>query len=351
MISIHSNGCWINPFVPRRFKIRDVSEFTDTSRGTIAALSLDRTLPDSFDLVHDVCQRYRHVIVYMCEPWGQVGHDDLLTRVHEEIPNVMIFTDIVMDHEYPKHQHVANWFCEHENIYTLPWGQELLDQLRQYCVTKQYRFDALLGVQRPHRDLIYQAWFRSDHRDQILLTYFQQDPRTGIWDVPYEVQSQGPDPAEHSRLHYTLSSKVASAKSVETFMIVPVTVYNNSWYSIIAEGFTDHRGTRLTEKTAKALVSERLFVLFGAPHDLARMQRLGFQTFADIVDESYDDIMDDEERWHAAWRQVEWLCQQDPVEIQQASHGIRAHNRRVFLETDWYANLKMHLGHAVDRFS
>ena len=351
MISIHSDRNWLAPFIPKRFKIRSVDELTDTSTGTIAAVNLERTLPDSFDRILNVVQRYRHVIVYICEPWCGYGDSDLLTKILRDLPSVVVFTDIIMDQELPNHKQVSNWFCEHENIYTLPWTKNILEELRQDCIEKQYTFDALLGVQRPHRDLIYHYWHNSDHQDKILLTYFRDDPRNGIWDVPYTVTGVK-DQTVLSLMNYTLATAVAQdtedAKSIETYMILPVTIYNNSWYSIIAEGFTDHRGTRLTEKTAKALVAERLFVMFGAPRDLERMRRLGFQTFDGIIDESYDNIKDDKTRWQTAWQQVEWLCQQDPVRIQAASRDIRKHNRHVFLETDWYANLKQHLGHAVD---
>lgn len=351
MISIHSDDNWLAPFIPKRFKIRSISELTDISTGTIAALNLDRTLPDSFDRILDVTRRYQHVMVYICEPWCGSGDSDLLTKILRDLPSVVVFTDIIMDQELPNHGQISNWFCEHENIYTLSWAKTILAELRQDCVEKQYTFDALLGVQRSHRDLMHQAWHNSDHQDKILLTYFRDDPRIGIWDVPYTATGVK-DQTNLSRMNYTLATAVAQdtgdAKSIETYMILPVTVYNNSWYSIIAEGFTDHRGTRLTEKTAKALVAGRLFVYFGAPHDLVRLRRLGFQTFTGIVDESYDSIEDDQQRWQAAWQQVEWLCDQDPVAIQAASADIRLHNQQVFLHTDWHSNLKNHIRHMVD---
>lgn len=352
MISIHSDRNWLAPFIPKRFKIRSVDELTDTSTGTIAALNLDRTLPDSFDRILDVSRRYQHVMVYMCEPWCVSGSEFLLYKIMRDLPSVAVFTDIIMDNEPPNHTQISNWFCEHENIYTLPWAKDLLAELRQGCQHKQYRFDALLGVQRPHRDLIHQAWNDSAWRDQILLTYFQNDPRDGIWDVPFTATGTAYDDCGFTRMEYTLATLVeedtAQAKSIETYMILPVTVYNNSWYSIIAEGFTAPRGTRLTEKTAKALVAGRLFVYFGAPHDLARLRRLGFQTFDGILDESHDSIEDDQARWQAAWQQVEWLCDQDPVAIQAASADIRRHNQQVFLNTDWHSNLKNHIRHMVD---
>jgi hypothetical protein len=225
------------------------------------------------------------------------------------------------------------------------WGTDLLANLTQGQSQKPYFFDALLGTNRPHRDLVYESWTNSTFRDSILLTYFQSDSRLGIFDVPFEASHDTHDPSGQSLMEYTLSTSVQeeptqSPRNIDTVNIVPVTIYNNAWYSILTEGFTLPIGTRLTEKTAKALVSGRLFVYFGAPNDLARMRSLGFRTFNGIIDESYDSVTDDVTRWSLAWQQVEWLCAQDPLEIQAASADIRAHNQSVFLKTDWYANLR-----------
>ena len=220
-------------------------------------------------------------------------------------------------------------------------------ELRDDITTKPYRFDALLGARRPHREFIYHNWLNSQHQDKILLTYHGNDARRGLWHVPFTAKNcENVNLDDPDQLQVTLWTVMPSDElnyTVGTQNIIPTKIYNDSWFSIIPEGFINNQGTRLTEKTAKAMVSERLFVYFGAPHDLARMRRLGFETFDAVLDESYDDMEHDLERWQAAWQQVEWLCQQDPVNLLADTRDQRAHNRRVFLETDWHANLRQHI--------
>ena len=53
------------------------------------------------------------------------------------------------------------------------------------------------------------------------------------------------------------------------------------------------RRTHITEKTFKAIALEMPFVLVAPAHSLAYMREYGFQTFAGILDESYDEETDD----------------------------------------------------------
>lgn len=346
MISIHSDNDWVRPFVPRLFKIREIAPLDDKSTGSVAVLDIGRTLPTTLHRIESARQRYQHVIVYLCEPMAPIDDQPLLFRLLEQdLPDVTILSDYVFDNEPANHRRVSNWFCDHTNPYVTSWGADLLATLHQDRDQKPYLFDALLGTKRPHRDLVYESWNNCAFRDSILLTYFQSDARLGIFDVPFEAQHNLYDPSGESLMEYTLSTSIQeeptkSPRDIDTVNILPVTIYNNAWYSILTEGFTLPIGTRLTEKTAKILVAGRLFVYFGAPNDLARMRSLGFRTFDGIIDESYDSVTDDVARWSQAWHQVEWLCAQDPLEIQVASADIRAHNQSVFLKTDWYANLR-----------
>lgn len=351
VISIDCNDKWIENSVPRLFKIRHIGELTDTSTGTIGAFCCydgRLTMEDIMSLSH----RYRHVLLYFCEPFMAAGDGEvIIEKVLRESPdNVMIFTDLVFDNNPANHIYVGNWWMTHQNLYSeFCWAPDLMAELRDDITTKPYYFDALLGARRPHRDLINENCQTSPNRDRILLTYHGNDARRGIWHIPYTAEGVenvvNDDPDQLRTTLWTLMPLPSGELGhiVGSQNIIPTKIYNDCWYSIIAEGFTDHRGTRLTEKTAKTLAAERLFVYFGAPHDLARMRSLGFQTFGDILDESYDNIEHDETRWKAAWQQVEWLCEQDPLAILDASRKQRAHNKRVFLETDWYAGLRRYI--------
>jgi hypothetical protein len=56
------------------------------------------------------------------------------------------------------------------------------------------------------------------------------------------------------------------------------------------------RRTHITEKTFKAIALEMPFVLLAPAHSLEYIREYGFQTFAGIIDESYDEETDDFKR-------------------------------------------------------
>lgn len=360
MLIVHSDTDWILPFLPKRFKLRQFPALTNTSTGFLAARCFWNGSNTAMDEIHSLAQRYDHVVIYMCEPWTRHDDTDFLPTVLRESPsNVMAFADVLMDDDHDNYRQISNWFMVHENFYQdTQWGKHLLSRLRHDYDIKQYRFDALLGVARPSKKAVYQHYLQSAYRDQIMLTYHKSDARQGVWDVPYVSTpvswNESDDALDDSCLKYTLWTDMPAPNGavhrVGTQHIIPVSIFNSCWYSIIAEGFMDDRGTRLTEKTAKALLSQRLFVYFGAVNDLRRLRSLGFRTFDAVIDETYDSIEDNDERWAQAWQQVEYLCAQDPVKIQTATRYIREHNQRVFLETDWFAALRSHLKSCVDKY-
>ena len=110
-------------------------------------------------------------------------------------------------------------------------------------------------------------------------------------------------------------------------------IYNDTWFTMLIE--THDGRIFFTEKTAKALLGRRVFVMFGAAGSLAALRKIGFRTFSDVMDEGYDQIQDTETRHQSALALVRWLAQQDPVEIYRAAEEIIAHNQRLILETDW----------------
>jgi len=116
--------------------------------------------------------------------------------------------------------------------------------------------------------------------------------------------------------------------------VIPYRIYNQCLYSVVAET-SGSRPNFYTEKTGKPLLSKRIFVMFAGQHHLRNLRGFGFKTFDGILDESYDDIKDLETRYQQAWKQVEFLMNQDPVEIYKQADPILEHNRNHLMSTNW----------------
>jgi hypothetical protein len=123
--------------------------------------------------------------------------------------------------------------------------------------------------------------------------------------------------------------------------IIPFKVYNESLYSVVCETQFSNDITFFTEKTAKPIIAKRLFIMIAGQYYLKHLRSLGFRTFGHIVDESYDEMENNEERWTAAIKQVEKLCALDPTYVIAQCKDILEHNKRVISTLDSFVLEKM----------
>ncbi len=81
--------------------------------------------------------------------------------------------------------------------------------------------------------------------------------------------------------------------------------YQTSFASFVNESYTHETtdiGPYLSEKIMKPLAYGHPFLLFCSIGSLANLQELGFETFGDIFDESYDQIQNPQQRFdHLLW--------------------------------------------------
>ena len=108
-----------------------------------------------------------------------------------------------------------------------------------------------------------------------------------------------------------------------------------SAYSIIAETDHDNSLSFFSEKTAKPFIAKRLFVAFTGYKFLENLRSVGFKTFGTVIDESYDLIEDDNERYTRAFAQVKYLCNQDQLSIINQVRDVLEYNFNHIMTTDW----------------
>jgi hypothetical protein len=262
--------------------------------------------------------------------------------------NVYLFSNVIFN-STPKAniETIVSWFLGPENFYaTHSWASERMIQLdkvlqhhqpllpaqlalnnstkNMYLVSQRsMMFDCLLGTQRPHRDIIQTGYTNSQHRDKILFSYYKNNDNItqGVWDQDID-QFQG--------------------SNVSRYALLPLSIYNQTYYSIVAETTTENSYNQYTEKVAKPIIAGRPFVAFAGQHYLSNLRHLGFKTFESVVDQSYDSIANLRDRMQAAWHQVEWLCEQDPEHVYRELHEMLQHNRQHFLSTDWHSAIQKH---------
>lgn len=233
----------------------------------------------------------------------------------------------------PKHLKIVrheNFFACVQQLYsTLQYKP--LTELDPYSV-KPYFFDALLGLEKPQRtwisdqisvhcpDKIYKTYYRT--REQLATKsseFFNWPTGVEIIDTPYATSNDIRYFGEWTWISH----------------VIPVDIYNQCAYSIISETYDDNSFSFYTEKTAKALLSQRLFVMFAGAEYLKNLRELGFKTFDGIIDESYDLEVDQTRRHQMAFDQVKALCNRDQAAVIALAKPIIEHNYNLFMSKDW----------------
>jgi len=95
---------------------------------------------------------------------------------------------------------------------------------------------------------------------------------------------------------------------------VPINLYQDSYCHLVIETLFDadqSGGAFLTEKTYKAIKFGQPFVIIGTAHSLRTLREQGYKTFDNVIDNSYDEITDNTQRWLAIRNTVLNIQSQD----------------------------------------
>ena len=127
-------------------------------------------------------------------------------------------------------------------------------------------------------------------------------------------------------------------------------IYHDTYCSIIGETIFQHYRTQtvplmITEKTYGACANLHMFIIAGAMGSLGLLKKQGFETFNDIWDESYDNIVNTKDRLLAVCETINYVNTLDMPTIYAKCKDRLLHNQnliytidvksRVDLVTEW----------------
>lgn len=95
--------------------------------------------------------------------------------------------------------------------------------------------------------------------------------------------------------------------------------------------------TFITEKTTRNFFFGKPFVVFAAPGYLANIRRLGFKTFPELFDESYDLIENTEERFQAFLQCIKQINSMSIDQLKELAVKMQPtfeHNKNLMIEQD-----------------
>ena len=161
-----------------------------------------------------------------------------------------------------------------------------------FYLNKQYQFDypkpsifsSTIGNVRPERDYVVTALKNNIEYDNFIARYSGEN--IGLDADRYDIINFSPgdfDPYTNifEKYYHNVSQSL------------PINMYNQSYFNLVVETDIDYVDNFfLTEKTVKVLITGMPFVVVSTPYFLKNLQQLGFTTYNQLWDESYDSITD-----------------------------------------------------------
>lgn len=184
---------------------------------------------------------------------------------------------------------------------------------------REHRFLGLNNAARPER-LIMVAHLRGGRQADALVSLGSSkgivNPNASREDAERRFR-RGPLLERHPRLFDDLShSHLASLTNLESpsiadspmWLQLDPMLYTRTALSVVTEtGMSSGSNRRITEKSLKPFLFGHLAVIAGDPGALDIVRGMGFQTFDPVVDESYDAIVDANERYCAVLCEIDRL--------------------------------------------
>lgn len=111
-------------------------------------------------------------------------------------------------------------------------------------------------------------------------------------------------------------------------------IYNQFFIDIVSE--TDHNSPDwFTEKTYKPLMLRRPFILWTGRGALHQLQQLGFKTFNGFIDERYDLVFNNQERFKMVLAEIDRISKMSLDELREINQQIEpllVHNQNRIYE-------------------
>jgi hypothetical protein len=195
------------------------------------------------------------------------------------------------------------------------------------------KFTCLNRVDKPFRRLFAATLVERGVTDQAYFSYTDRK-----YQVEYETRDS--DVSQWDTWDHTVLERFAPPYRCDeladyehnSHKLIDERFFQDAYFNVIVE--THINNLFLTEKTFKPILNLQPFVIVGAPRSLRLLRELGYKTFGDYVDESYDLEDNAEQRLKLCLKAVEQIAHMSHAEhqeMQQDMAEILLYNQQHFL--------------------
>jgi hypothetical protein len=170
-------------------------------------------------------------------------------------------------------------------------------------------FNRIIQGDRAYRNYLIAQLNANNLLDKGAVSYNVVHNQTWSWEQEIDSNTKLSNNAIKFIKEQNLPNKIiADDELVPGYASADIPRQHDSFWHVVPETVFYYDKLHLTEKIFKPIVSKQPFMLVAAPGNLAYLKSYGFKTFDNVIDESYDNIQDPDERVDAIVSQLEWYC-------------------------------------------
>lgn len=216
---------------------------------------------------------------------------------------------------------------------------------------KPHTFLFLNGRARPHRKYLWEKFNQLNLLDQALWTMLDGRPTLSrnfnLYHDDVDLMART-TPIQHLPSQYEFSQfrspKIDPVPNSRGF--IKTELFSNLWgeiylqpepyidtyFSVVTETVFEYSHSFRTEKIAKPLMQGHPWICVANPGFYHDMKNLGFQTFGNIIDESFDKIENHQDRLDRIVQLVQDLVNSDLVSFLKACEPVCKYNQQHLVE-------------------
>jgi hypothetical protein len=308
-----------------------------------------QNLLDNMDKVRDMAESGLYIMVFCnaCEgTWTlqsqikQIKIDGLVSQ-----GKILLIGCADIDAQYPclTLDHFLIRIMDYpENRVAQARTQDIFDQK-----SKPYRFLFLNGRARPHRKYLYERMRRRGLLEQSLYTMLDAKPTVvrhfdfvendiNVMATTSELRRL-PDHYEVPRYRDAVFGPITDRTYLKQELFrrewgeiyLEPAPYIDTYFSLVTETVCAESDVSFrTEKVAKPLAMGHPFVVASTPGFYRDLRSLGFRTFDHLIDESFDSIINAQDRMDRVTDVIEDLCDQDLGSFLSACEDVCKYNQQ-----------------------
>lgn len=266
---------------------------------------------------------------------------------HDKILSDKTFDFVGFPYILGPHHDTGNWVVCVPTLGDSRFGFKAVSQLDFLIYVNEYNEEFELDKidhSKKSKDFLYLNGKAHEHRVKLLERLLDKDLlRNSIWSASSPTQSWG---KLEKKLDPNYEWPQWRGKSVNGYddstRKIYFPQYNDSICSIVPETEFQNGYHYITEKTCKPLMAEHLFVVLAGAGYLKTLRNLGFRTFGDHIDESYDEVENLDLRIEKIVDTLEYITKTDATVLYKNTEEIRRHNRELFFSEQFYREYNDH---------